>query len=231
MILPNTFLNFLFFITGILILALFLYKVFFLRNPKRKIPFGNNIVSPADGKIVKIIKYNYISDPLKNADGFEIQENKIGKVLVKTKDVSQRGWLIVIMMNIHNMHRQKAPLDGEIISIKYSKGKFFNAIRKAHSLKAFFENENNEILIKTAIGNIKVIQVAGVMAKKIVCAVKEGQKLTKGDALGLIKLGSQVILVLPEKGIELKVKEKEKVKAGSSIIAEIITPEPSIFEW
>jgi phosphatidylserine decarboxylase len=227
----DTFLDFLFFITGILVLSLFLYKVFFLRNPKRRIPEGDNVVSPADGRIVKIVKYDYRSEPAKNAEGFEIQENKIGKVLVKTKDVSQRGWLIVIMMNIHNMHRQKAPLDGEIVSIKYSAGKFLNAIRKAHSLRAFLENENNEILIKTIIGNIKVIQVAGVMAKKIVCTVKEGQKVTKGDALGLIKLGSQVILVLPEDNIVLKVKEKDKVKAGSSIIAEIKTSEPGIFDW
>jgi phosphatidylserine decarboxylase len=85
--------------------------------------------------------------------------------------------------------------------------------------------------MKTAIGNIKVIQVAGVMAKKIVCAVKEGQMLSKGDALGLIKLGSQVILVLPEDNVELKVKEKDKVKAGSGIIAEIIDTERGIFEW
>lgn len=221
-----------------------LYKFWFLRNPKRTIPLGDNIVSPADGKIVKIIKYDHEKE-------FEIKENKLGKVLVKTKEVSPRGWLIVIMMNIHNMHRQKAPLDGEILSVKYSKGKFFNAIRKAHNMRASLENENNEILMKTAIGNIKVIQVAGVMAKKIVCAVKEGQKVVKGDALGLIKLGSQVILVLPastsspastrsnqgeslggpEDNIELKVKEKDKVKAGSSVIAEIKTTEKGIFDW
>lgn len=228
---------FLFSIIAIFILLLF-YKFWFLRNPKRKIPSGDNIVSPADGKIVKIIKYDYEKEPLANIDGFEIQENKLGKVLVKTKDVSPRGWLVVIMMNIHNMHRQKAPLDGEILSIKYSKGKFFNAVRKAHSMRASLENENNEILIKTAIGNIKVIQVAGVMAKKIVCAVKEGQKILKGDALGLIKLGSQVILVLPAStmggtgnDIELKIKEKDKVKAGSGIIAEIKTAEKGIFDW
>lgn len=209
----------------------FIYQFWFLRNPTRKIPLGNNIVSPADGRIVKIIKYDYRAQPTVNADGFEIQENKIGKVLVKTKDVSMRGWLIVIMMNIHNMHRQKSPLDGEILSVKYSKGKFFNAIRKAHNMRASLENENNEILIKTAIGNIKVIQVAGVMAKKIVCTVEEGQRVLKGDPLGLIKLGSQVILVLPEENVELKVKEKDKVKAGSAIIAEIINAEKSIFEW
>lgn len=209
----------------ILAFLLFLvYQFWFLRNPKRKIPFGNNIVSPADGRIVKIIKYDHDKT-------LEIQENKLGKIFVKTKDVAPRGWLIVIMMNIHNMHRQKAPLSGEVLSIKYSKGNFFNAVRKAHNLRASLENENNEILIKTAIGNIKVIQVAGVMAKKIVCAVEEGQKVFKGDPLGLIKLGSQVILVLPEDNIELKVKEKDKVKAGSGIIAEIKTLDRGIFEW
>ncbi len=215
-----------YFLYPIIIISFFLlfYRFWFLRNPKRKIPFGNNIVSPADGKIIKIIKYDHEKE-------FEIQEDKIGKVLVKTKDVFPRGWLIVIMMNIHNMHRQKAPLDGKILSIKYSKGKFFNAIRKAHILRASLENENNEILMKTDIGNIKVIQVAGIMAKKIVCTVKEGQMVVKGDALGLIKLGSQVILVLPEGNIELKVKEKDKIKAGSGIIAEIKTIDKGAFEW
>lgn len=215
----------------IVFLLILIYRFWFLRNPKRKIPFGDNIVSPADGKIVKIIKYDYENNPLANLGGFEIQENKLGKVLVKTKDISPRGWLVVIAMNVHNMHRQKAPMDGEILSVKYSKGKFFNAIRKAGNMRASLENENNEILIKTAIGNIKVIQVAGVMAKKIVCAVKEGQIMKKGDSLGLIKLGSQVILVLPEDNIELKVKEKDKVKAGSGIIAEIKMIEKDIFEW
>lgn len=206
-------------------IALFLlYRFWFLRNPKRKIPFGSNIVSPADGQIVKIIEYDH-------AKSFEIRENKLGKVLVKTKDVAPRGWLIVIVMNIHNMHRQKAPMDGKIISIKYSRGKFINAIRKAHNLRAALENENNEILMNTEIGNIKVIQVAGVLAKKIVCFVKEGQFVGKGNPLGLIKLGSQVILVLPESNIEMKVKEKDKVKAGSGIIAEIKIREKSIFDF
>lgn len=213
-------------------IALFLiYQFWFLRNPKRKIPEGDNIVSPADGKIVRIIKFDYKNHPSEHTEGFEIQENKIGKVLVKTQDVSAKGWLIVIAMNIHDMHRQKAPHDGQIISIKYSKGKFINAIKKAHTLRATLENENNEILFNTPIGKMKVIQVAGVMAKKIVCTVKEGQFVKKGDPLGLIKLGSQVILVLPEENIRLKVKEKDKVKAGSGIIADVIASEKSFFEW
>lgn len=221
---------FLYFFAGIIILGS-LYKFWFLRNPKRKITPGDNIVSPADGKIVKIIEFNYKNDsPV--AGEFEIRENKLGKVLVKTKDVAEKGWLIVIAMNIHNMHRQKAPSDGEIISIKYSKGKFFNAVRKAHNMRAALENESNEILLKTSIGKIKVIQVAGVLAKKIVCYVKEGQMVAKGDNLGLIKLGSQVILVLPKNNLALKIKEKNKVKAGISIIAEISeSAEDILFGW
>ncbi len=208
---------------GAVIMAAF-YKFYFLRNPKRKITAGDNIVSPADGKIVKIIRYDHEKE-------FELREKKLGKVLVKTADIAPRGWLIVIMMNIHNMHRQKAPMAGEVLSIKYTKGKFFNAVRKAHNMRAALENESNEILLKTEIGNIKVVQVAGVLAKKIVCAVEVGQLLKKGENLGLIKLGSQVIVVLPastgfnpggsEDNIELKVTEKMKVKAGLSVIAEI----------
>lgn len=164
--------------------------------------------------MVKIIKYDHEKE-------FELREKKLGKVLVKTADVSPRGWLIVIMMNIHNMHRQKAPFGGEVISIKYTKGKFFNAIRKAHNMRAALENESNEILLSTAIGNIKVVQVAGILAKKIVCAVEIGQSLKKGENLGLIKLGSQVLVILPEDNIEIKIKEKMKVKAGLTVIAEV----------
>lgn len=193
---------------------LILYRFYFLRNPKRKITIGDNIVSPADGRIVKIIKYDHEKE-------FELREKKLGKVLVKTADVAPQGWLIVIMMNIHNMHRQKAPMDSEVLSVKYTKGKFFNAIRKAHNMRAALENESNEILLDTAIGNIKVVQVAGLLAKKIVCAVEVGQSLKKGENLGLIKLGSQVIIVLPEDNVELKIKEKMKVKAGLTVIAEI----------
>ncbi len=190
------------------------YRFYFLRNPKRPITPGDNIVSPADGRIVKIIKYDQEKE-------FELREKKLGKVLVKTADVAPRGYLIVIMMNIHNMHRQKAPLSGEVMSVKYTKGRFFNAIRKAHNMRAALENESNEILLSTAIGNIKVVQVAGVLAKKIVCAVKIGQSLKKGENLGLIKLGSQVLIILPEDNIEIKIKEKMKVKAGLTVIAEI----------
>ena len=198
----------------LLVFLILFYKFFFLRNPKRRITEGDNVVSPADGRIIKIIKYDHEKE-------FELREKKLGKVLVKTADVAPRGYLIVIMMNIHNMHHQKAPLGAEVIGIKYTKGKFFNAVRKARSMKASLENESNEILLKTAIGNIKVIQVAGIMARKIVCRVKIGQTLQKGENLGLIKLGSQVILILPEDNVELKVAEKNKVKAGISVIAEI----------
>lgn len=212
-----------------LILIILFYKFWFLRNPKRKIPPGDNVVSPADGKIVKIIEYD--QENLPEEGGFKIKEDKLGKVLVKTRDISAQGWLIVISMNIHNMHRQKAPLDGEIISIKYSTGKFLNAIRRAHNMRAALENENNEILMKTSIGKIKVVQVAGVVAARIVCFVKPGQSVKKGENLGLIKFGSQVILVIPKNNLELKVKEKNKVKAGSSIIAEIISKEESMFDF
>lgn len=205
-------------VSGALIVIIF-YKFYFLRNPKRKIPAGDNIVSPADGKVVRIIEFDQSNLP--KEEGFSIRENKLGKVWVKIKDVAPSGWLIVISMNIHNMHRQKAPLEGKILSVKYSKGKFFNAVRKAHNMRAAMENESNEMLIKTSIGNIKVIQVAGVLARKIVCYIKQGQFVKKGDPLGLIKLGSQVILVLPKENLELKIKEKNKVKAGTTVIAEI----------
>lgn len=198
------------------LLALFLfllYKCVFLRNPKRKIPAGNNIVSPADGKIVRILDVN--DKPLK------LKKGLMGKINALVRDVSKSAYVIVIVMNLHNVHYQRSPAEGEVEKIKYSKGKFQNAVANASSLRAL-ENEKNEILIKNEkIGKIKVIQIAGILARRIVCFAKEKQKLNKGRLIGLIKLGSQVVLILPKNKINLKAKENQKVRAGETIIAEI----------
>jgi len=84
------------------------------------------------------------------------------------------------------------------------------------------ENENNQILIKTNIGSMKVIQIAGFIARRIVCFVKKSQNIKKGQKLGLIKLGSQVCLIMPDvKGMELKIKKGDKLKAGETIVASL----------
>lgn len=192
-------------IASIFLLSLLFYKFIFLRDPKRKIPSGSNIVSPADGKIINIIKIN---KDLKIKKGF-------GKVNVLCSDVIKQGYLISIFMSIFNVHVNRAPIDGTIIGIKHKKGKFF----MASNIKKSFFNESNEIIMKTSIGRIKIIQIAGFLARRIECFVKEKQKVNKGKRIGRIIIGSQVTIILP-KNIKLLVKKGDKVKAGESIIAE-----------
>lgn len=189
------------------VLSLLFYKFIFLRDPKRKIPFGDNIVAPADGKIINIIKID--------RKNLKIKKGLIGKVNVLCSNVIEEGYLVSIFMSLLNVHVNRAPIKGTIISVKPKKGKFFMAF----NIKKSFFNESNEIIMKTKIGKIKIIQIAGFLARRIECFVKEKQKVNKGQKIGRIIIGSQVSLILP-KNVKLLVKVGDKVKAGETIIAE-----------
>ncbi|MBT3406249.1 phosphatidylserine decarboxylase family protein [Candidatus Woesearchaeota archaeon] len=197
-------------IIAILILVFLLFwKFYFLRNPDRITPEGNNVVSPADGKVVRVLKIN--NDKI-------IEKGLLGKVKIVSEDVFKKGYLIAIMMTPLDVHYQRVPIDGEVIRKKYKSGNFHNVVRGAKSIR-IFDNERNEILMKTKIGRVKVVQIAGALARRISDFVKTNQNIKKGELLGLINLGSMVCLLLPEK-VNLRVKEDEKVKAGETIIAE-----------
>ncbi len=212
----------------ILLLSLFLfylfYQFYFLRNPKRKIPTGNNIVSPADGRIVRIMK---ISAKSKNGVNtinnthITIEKGIFGMIKTSIADVGEECYLIHIMLTPLDVHFQRAPIEGNIRLINYTEGKFQNAVNDAQSLRCF-ENEKNEILF---IGEnnlkVKVIQIAGALARRIVCFVKVGYTLKKGEHIGLIKIGSQVSLIIPS-NCKLQVKENDYVYGGSTIIANIL---------
>ena len=195
-------------IFGISLLILFLLN--FYRDPKRKIPKGNNIVSPADGKVIEILKID--SNKIKVNKGF------LGKIETLTKDITKEYYVISIFMSAFDVHFNRTPIDGHIDSIKYEKGKFF----AAYNFRKSLQNEKNEIIIKNEkVGKIKLIQIAGFLARRIVCTIKKNDKVNKGQRIGKIVLGSQVTLILPSKKIKLWIKKKQKVKAGSTIIAEI----------
>ncbi len=199
-------------ITTILVLAvlfiLFMafWKFYFLRDPGRTTPKGKNIVSPADGKIISII-------PIKK-DKIKIKKGNIGKINALVKDTLKEGYLISIFMSLFDVHVNRAPVEGKVISTKHTKGKFL----PAYNLDAL-ENEKNEIIIKNKkLGKIKMIQIAGFIARRIRCYVKKNQKIIKGERVGLINMGSQVTMIVP-KNIKLKVKKGQKVKAGKTILA------------
>ncbi|MBU0536172.1 MAG: phosphatidylserine decarboxylase family protein [Nanoarchaeota archaeon] len=199
-------------VATLLILFFLFYRIWFLRNPKRSIPKGDSLVSPANGRIIKIIDVQQ-----KN---LMIKKGMIGKIKTLTSDVGKSCWLIVIVMTPFNVHFQRAPFDGKVLKVKYTEGKLFNAVLGAQNLEATFMNEKNEILISTKFGNIKVIQIAGFVANRIKCFVKNNQNIKKGQDIGLIKLGSQVCLIIPRSSkLRLNVVEGQEVIDGETIIA------------
>jgi len=189
------------------------YFFWFLRNPKRNPSKEKVIVSPANGKIHKIM---YTNDK-----SIKIQKGLLGKIKAFTDDVSKKCAIISITMTPLNVHYQRAPLDGKVVKIKYQKGKFLNAVHDSKNMQATFENENNQILIKTEIGNIKVIQIAGFIARRIISIARKNQYIKKGQTIGLIKLGSQVTLILPKNKIRITAKEGQTVIDGETVLAEI----------
>lgn len=202
-------------ILAVVLILFSFYRFWFLRKPKRDIPEGECIVSPANGKIIKIIDIEK-----KYSENHQIKKGLIGKVNVLVEDVAKSCYLIVIMMTPLNVHYQRAPFNGTVINVKHTKGKLMNAMLGAGNLNVALENEKNEILIKTRLGMIKVIQVAGFVARRTVSFVKKNQNIKKGQVIGIIRLGSQVCLVMPKMpGFELQIKEGQKVIDGETIIA------------
>ncbi len=117
---------------------------------------------------------------------------------------------ISIFMSLFDMHVNLMPYDGRIVSIKHYKGVHKPAYRDV------LNNERQEIEIETDIGNIKIIQIAGVFARRILCYVREGDFLKKGEKIGIIKFGSRIEMHLPE-NCTFFVEKGEKIKAGKTI--------------
>ena len=189
-------------------LLLILFLLNFYRDPERKIPKGNNILAPADGRIISIID---TSEKV-----VRIKKGLFGKIKTLTNDIAEQCYAISIFMSPFDVHINRAPINGIVKSIKYTKGKFFGAF----NIEKSFNNEKNEIIIQNENIKVKVIQIAGFLARRIKCHVKKNQKVNKGDKIGMIALGSQTMLILPE-GVTLKVKVNDKVKAGIDILANL----------
>ena len=191
-----------------LLILIILFLLNFYRDPERKIPKGSNITAPADGKVISII------DTSKST--IKIKKGFFGKIKTLTKDIAEQCYVISIFMSPLDVHINRAPISGTIKSLKYTKGKFF----KAYYLEKSFENEKNEIVIQDGLMKVKVVQIAGFLARRIKCYVKKNQKVNKGEKIGMIALGSQTTLVIP-RGVELKVRLKQHVKAGETIIVDL----------
>ena len=198
-----------------IILGVFLftyYQVWFLRQPVRNIPANDHVfVSPANGTIVSIHKWN--------TQSLVVTKEEYGAINVWTKDVDTAGTIISIQMNVANVHYQRAPVSGKVISELYTKGSFHNAVQMSNEYGIRFENENNAYLMETPSGKkYKVIQIAGFLARRIVDYTKPGQVVKQGDVIGLIKLGSQVTILLPH-DVEVVAKNGDVTIDGETILA------------
>ena len=167
------------------------FVTWFFRNPQRNTPDDNKaVVSPADGEIIKIediVKNDLLKGPSKK---------------------------VSIFMNIFNVHVNRIPYSGLVKGVYYNKGDFFSADLD----KASLSNERNSILIKTDDGKeILTVQIAGLIARRIECWIKEGMKVCKGERFGLIRFGSRLEVFLPSDSTT-SVRVGDKVKAGETLI-------------
>ena len=176
--------------TAYVSLALTLFVLFFFRDPERTIPEGTGVVvSPADGRVI-VVK-----------DIFEPTYLK--------QEVKQ----ISIFLSVFNVHVNRAPLSGTVELVKYNPGKF----HVASVDKASLDNEQTAMVIAQGRQKILVKQIAGLIARRIVCYAESGDTIKTGERYGLIRFGSRVDIFLP-KDAELKVKVGDRVKGGRDII-------------
>lgn len=178
-------------ITGI-IAVVFLFNFYFFRDPERTIPEGNDLIlSPADGTVVLIE---------------EVDEPYFFKAKVRR---------VSIFLSVFNVHVNRMPVSGRVEFLKYLEGKFLVAFAD----KASEENEQSIIGIQHEKGKILFKQIAGIIARRIVYHVANGDTVNAGDRFGLIRYGSRVDMFFPE-NVELKVSLKDKVYGGETIIGE-----------
>lgn len=193
-----------------------LYKGRFLRKPKRNIPESDLVfVSPAMGKIVAVRKFdtdNFVEEK------FNDEDNIAGAIKVFAGDVDTSGTIISTHLSLTDVHYQRCPVDAKVVKIDYVLGNFKNAISKSESGKIRYQNEHCSILFEAESGyRFKVVQIAGFVARKIHTFVKEGDFVKQGAVIGVIKMGSQVTVVVPE-AIKVVASVGDKVIDGETVI-------------
>ena len=175
-------------VLGALLIFLGLFVFYFFRDPQRAVPSDPSAV-------------------VSPADGhvLEIVDESLDGVM---------GHRISIFLAIWDVHVQRAPVSGRIASVVYKPGKFYAAMRSAASV----ENEQNIITVETPAGGLVFKQIAGAIARRVICWKREGEIISSGERIGLIRFGSRVDVWLPMEA-EVAVRLKQKVKGGESLLA------------
>ena len=176
---------------GAVLAVVTFFTGWFFRNPPRRIPDAPNlVVSPGDGRVLAVV---------------EEEEPRFLK---------GRAIRVSIFLSPLNVHINRTPCAGKVTAIGHSPGKFLVASRP----EAALQNERTAVLLETEDGRrVLCVQVAGYVARRIVCWLSEGEKVARGERYGLIRFGSRMDLYLPP-GTTMKVAEGDKVRGGESVI-------------
>ncbi len=180
---------------GLIGIVLTLWCIFFFRDPERTIPVEENaLVSPADGVVTRV--------------DYGVEAPKETEIKGKVNKIS-------VFLNVFNVHVNRVPISGKIKKVEYSKGNFLSA----NLDEASTQNERSIAVLETESGNeIAFAQVAGLVARRIVSDLKEGQNVKTGERYGIIRFGSRTDIYLPE-SFQIKVLVGQTMIGGETIIA------------
>lgn len=184
---------------GMVGLILTVWCVFFFRDPERVTPVGEKlIISPADGVVTLV-------EPASNPPS----ELKLNRDVKWTK--------ISVFLNVFNVHVNRVPVSGKVTQLDYHKGKFLSA----NLPEASFENERMAAVVRTNQGkDIVFVQVAGLVARRIICDLKEGQDVKTGERYGIIRFGSRADIYLPSSDVNVKILVGQIMVGGETVLAE-----------
>jgi phosphatidylserine decarboxylase len=173
------------------LLLLALFMAYFFRDPERaSLSEQDIIVAPADGRVTRVARI--------------------------MPDDEQSPQVVSIFLSVFDVHVNRAPIAGEIVDVAYTKGRFMIATREEASVV----NEQNALTIRGERMTIVCKQIAGVLARRIVCWKRKGEKVNLGERFGLIKFSSRTDLVLPPE-VEISVRVGDRVRGGASVIGRL----------
>lgn len=174
--------------------SILIFVIYFFRDPDRAITQGDNLIlAPADGRVIKI-----------EQTGFN---ELLGEAALK----------VSIFLSLFDVHVNRIPISGRINYFEYTRGSFFPAFFGKASLR----NEQASFVIVNEKCRVLLRQIAGFLARRIVCNVKEAEEVEKGERFGIIRFGSRIDLFLPS-SVNLCISTNQKVKAGVTIVGEVI---------